>query len=59
MGVLDTQEPSAAVENFQEVLRLYPPFRDDDGAILAAVDLRCPDCDAVLSSQWVYIACGR
>ncbi|OOO05908.1 hypothetical protein OAory_01015690 [Aspergillus oryzae] len=47
----DTQEPSAAVENFQEVLRLYPPFRDDDGAILAAVDLRCPDCDAVFSSS--------
>ncbi|OGM50232.1 hypothetical protein ABOM_001157 [Aspergillus bombycis] len=47
----DTQEPSVAVESLQEVLRLYPPFRDDDGAILGAVDIRCPDCDAVFSSS--------
>ncbi|KAB8264007.1 hypothetical protein BDV32DRAFT_91732 [Aspergillus pseudonomiae] len=47
----DPQEPSVAVESFQEVLRVYPPFRDDDGAILGAVDIRCPDCDAVFSSS--------
>ncbi|KAE8383183.1 hypothetical protein BDV26DRAFT_251861 [Aspergillus bertholletiae] len=47
----DTQEPSVGVESFQEVLRLYPPFRDDDGAILGAVDVRCPDCEAVFSSS--------
>ncbi|KAE8354753.1 hypothetical protein BDV28DRAFT_71330 [Aspergillus coremiiformis] len=47
----DTQEPTVGVENYQEALRLFPPFRDDDGATLGAVDVRCPDCDAVFSSS--------
>ncbi|KAL2871372.1 tetratricopeptide repeat protein [Aspergillus lucknowensis] len=47
----ETREPTPAVENFQEVLRLFPPFRDDDGAILGALDVKCPDCDAVFSSS--------
>ncbi|KAF9891338.1 hypothetical protein FE257_004193 [Aspergillus nanangensis] len=46
----DGGEPPAGVENFQEALRLFPPFRDDDGATLGAVDVKCPDCDAVYSS---------
>ncbi|KAL4898637.1 hypothetical protein BDV59DRAFT_167259 [Aspergillus ambiguus] len=46
-----SKESSAGVENFQEALRLFPPFRDDDGATLGAVDVRCPDCDAVYSSS--------
>ncbi|PLN83555.1 hypothetical protein BDW42DRAFT_64314 [Aspergillus taichungensis] len=47
----DAQDPSPGVENFQEALRLFPPFRDDDGATLGAVEVKCPDCDAVYSSQ--------
>ncbi|KAI9375845.1 hypothetical protein BJX61DRAFT_548625 [Aspergillus egyptiacus] len=47
----DTGEPSPAVENFQEALRLFPPFRDDDGATLGVLEVRCPDCDAVFSSS--------
>ncbi|KAB8237700.1 tetratricopeptide repeat protein [Aspergillus alliaceus] len=46
----DTQEPSVGVESYQEALRLFPPFRDDDGATLGTIDHRCPDCDAVFSS---------
>ncbi|KAL4995851.1 hypothetical protein BDV10DRAFT_202764 [Aspergillus recurvatus] len=45
------QEPFPAVENFQEVLRLFPPFRDDDGTTLGAMEVKCPDCDAVFSSE--------
>ncbi|EAU32455.1 conserved hypothetical protein [Aspergillus terreus NIH2624] len=50
-GSPDSKESSAGVENFQEALRLFPPFRDDDGATLGSVDVRCPDCDAVYSSS--------
>ncbi|OJJ43849.1 hypothetical protein ASPZODRAFT_135880 [Penicilliopsis zonata CBS 506.65] len=42
---------SPAVANFQEALRLFPPFRDDDGAILGAVDVKCSDCEAIFSSS--------
>lgn len=48
----DAREASAGVENFQEALRMFPPFRDDDGAALGAVDSKCPDCDAVYSSSY-------
>ncbi|KAL2828170.1 hypothetical protein BDW59DRAFT_171016 [Aspergillus cavernicola] len=47
----DTGESSPAVENFQEALRLFPPFRDDDGTMLGALEVKCPDCDAVFSSS--------
>ncbi|KAL4738553.1 hypothetical protein BDV11DRAFT_205836 [Aspergillus similis] len=47
----DIQELSPAVENFQEVLRLFPPFCDDDGTSVGAMDVKCPDCDAVFSSE--------
>lgn len=52
-ALLDAQDPSFGIENFQEALRLFPPFRDDDGATLGAVEVKCPDCDAVYSSQYV------
>ncbi|GKZ48471.1 hypothetical protein AbraIFM66951_000533 [Aspergillus brasiliensis] len=38
------------VESPQDALRVFPPFRDDDGVIFGAVDINCPDCDAVFSS---------
>ncbi|KAL2841451.1 hypothetical protein BJY01DRAFT_249557 [Aspergillus pseudoustus] len=46
----ETRDSSPAVENFQEALRLFPPFRDDDAATLGALEVKCPDCDAVFSS---------
>ncbi|KAI9934024.1 hypothetical protein MW887_005097 [Aspergillus wentii] len=49
----DTSETFAGIENFKETLRIFPPFRDNDGARLGAVDVKCPDCDAIFSSQWV------
>ncbi|PYH48158.1 uncharacterized protein BP01DRAFT_413884 [Aspergillus saccharolyticus JOP 1030-1] len=45
-----TEDVPSGVENFQEVLRLFPPFRDDDGPTFGAVDIKCPDCDATFSS---------
>ncbi|KAL4927505.1 uncharacterized protein BDV17DRAFT_292506 [Aspergillus undulatus] len=50
-GRSSVSEPSPAVENFQEVLRLFPPFRDDDGTTLGALEVKCPDCEAVFSSE--------
>ncbi|XHF96765.1 hypothetical protein AWENTII_000383 [Aspergillus wentii] len=47
----DTSETFAGIENFKETLRIFPPFRDNDGARLGAVDVKCPDCDAIFSSQ--------
>ncbi|KAL4945135.1 hypothetical protein BDV06DRAFT_231825 [Aspergillus oleicola] len=47
----DSYETSPTVENFQEALRLFPPFRDDDGATLGAQDMKCPDCEAVFTSE--------
>ncbi|KAL4911688.1 hypothetical protein BDW62DRAFT_207200 [Aspergillus aurantiobrunneus] len=47
----DHHESSPAVENFQEALRLFPPFRDDDGTTFGALDVKCPDCDAIFSSS--------
>ncbi|PLB49391.1 hypothetical protein P170DRAFT_509943 [Aspergillus steynii IBT 23096] len=47
----DPSERAGGLENFQEVLRLFPPFRDDDGATFGAIDVKCPDCDAVFSSS--------
>ncbi|RAL08345.1 tetratricopeptide repeat domain protein [Aspergillus homomorphus CBS 101889] len=46
---VDDSEPG--VESFQEVLSLFPPFRDGDGATFGAVDIKCPDCDATFSSD--------
>ncbi|GKZ25075.1 hypothetical protein AbraIFM66950_007271 [Aspergillus brasiliensis] len=40
------------VESPQDALRVFPPFRDDDGVIFGAVDINCPDCDAVFSSLY-------
>jgi hypothetical protein len=53
---LENQELSPAVENFQEVLRLFPPFRDDDGTSLGAMEVKCPDCDAVFSSEYAFLS---
>lgn len=50
-GALDD---TPGIENFQEALRNFPPFRDDDGYTFGAVEVKCPDCDAVFSSTWVY-----
>ncbi|KAL4967396.1 tetratricopeptide repeat protein [Aspergillus stella-maris] len=47
----ESLEPSPAVENFQEALRLFPPFRDDDGPTLGAAEVKCPDCEAVFTSE--------
>ncbi|KAL4954001.1 hypothetical protein BDW69DRAFT_164016 [Aspergillus filifer] len=47
----ESLEPSPAVENFQEALRLFPPFRDDEGPTLGAVEAKCPDCEAVFTSE--------
>ncbi|KAL4803284.1 hypothetical protein BDV18DRAFT_145557 [Aspergillus unguis] len=47
----DPLEISPAVENFQEALRLFPPFRDDDATTLGALGIKCPDCEAVFSSS--------
>ncbi|KAL4778567.1 hypothetical protein BJX76DRAFT_362611 [Aspergillus varians] len=49
-GHIDPIEPSPAVENFQEALRLFPPFRDEDATMLGALGVKCPDCDAAFSS---------
>ncbi|KAL3448493.1 hypothetical protein BJX65DRAFT_317386 [Aspergillus insuetus] len=46
----EARDTPSAVENFQEALRLFPPFRDDDAATLGAQEVKCPDCDAVFSS---------
>lgn len=54
---IDPREPSPAVENFAEALRLFPPFRDDDAATLGVPEVKCPDCDAVFSSA--YVNCRR
>ncbi|KAL4976466.1 hypothetical protein BDW66DRAFT_166440 [Aspergillus desertorum] len=48
---LEIQEPSPAVDSFQEALRLFPPFRDEDGTLLGAMEVKCPDCNAVFSSR--------
>ena len=47
------EDTDAGIENFQEALRLFPPFRDDDGYTFGAVEVPCPDCDAVFSSAYV------
>lgn len=49
----DTLDEGPGIENFQEALRLFPPFRDDDGFMLGAVEAKCPDCEAVFSSAYV------
>lgn len=48
------EDTDAGIENYQEALRLFPPFRDDDGYTFGAVEVPCPDCDAVFSSAYVY-----
>lgn len=47
------EDTDAGIENYQEALRLFPPFRDDDGYTFGAVEVPCPDCDAVFSSACV------
>lgn len=47
------EDTDAGIENYQEALRLFPPFRDDDGYTFGAVEVPCPDCDAVFSSAYV------
>lgn len=42
------------VESLQDTLRIFPPFQDDDGAVLSSVDINCPDCDAVFSTSYGY-----
>jgi len=49
----DILDESPGIENFQEALRIFPPFRDDDGYMLGAVEAKCPDCEAVFSSSYV------
>lgn len=51
-GILD-EDPG--IENFQETLRLFPPFRDDDGFMPGVVEAKCPDCEAVFSSTYVSL----
>ncbi|PWY72311.1 tetratricopeptide repeat domain protein [Aspergillus heteromorphus CBS 117.55] len=46
----ESDDTHAGVASPQEALRLFPPFRDDDGLIFGAVNVNCPDCDAVFSS---------
>ncbi|PYH66201.1 tetratricopeptide repeat protein [Aspergillus vadensis CBS 113365] len=46
----ETDDAYPGVANTKEALRCFPPFRDDDGTIFGAVDINCPDCNAVFSS---------
>ncbi|KAL2811798.1 hypothetical protein BJX63DRAFT_269183 [Aspergillus granulosus] len=46
----EARDASPAVDNFQEALRLFPPFRDNDTMIPSTLEVKCPDCDAVFSS---------
>ncbi|PYI10740.1 TPR-like protein [Aspergillus sclerotiicarbonarius CBS 121057] len=46
----ETDDAYPGVTSPQEALRLFPPFQDDDGLLFGAVDVNCPDCDAVFSS---------
>ncbi|OOF91201.1 hypothetical protein ASPCADRAFT_177830 [Aspergillus carbonarius ITEM 5010] len=46
----ETDDAYPGVTSPQEALRLFPPFRDEDGLLFNAVDVNCPDCDAVFSS---------
>lgn len=54
MGI-DVLDMSPGVESFQEALRLFPPFRDEDASMLDTTDVQCPDCDAVFSSPYGYL----
>ncbi|KAI2890517.1 hypothetical protein CBS76997_6616 [Aspergillus niger] len=47
----ETDDAYPGIASPQEALRYFPPFRDDDGTIFGAVDINCPDCDAVFSSS--------
>lgn len=57
-GWITGEDTDAGIENYQEALRLFPPFRDDDGYTFGAVEVPCPDCDAVFSSAYVS-SCAR
>ncbi|GLA66922.1 hypothetical protein AtubIFM56815_010881 [Aspergillus tubingensis] len=46
----ETDDAYPGVADTKEALRCFPPFRDDDGTIFGAVDINCPDCNAVFSS---------
>ena len=49
---IETDDAYPGVTSPQEALRLFPPFRDEDGLLFNAVDVNCPDCDAVFSSLY-------
>lgn len=49
---LDVSEESPDIESLQDALKIFSPFRDDDGVTLGAIDFECPDCDAVFSSSY-------
>lgn len=55
----DVLDEEPGIENFQEALRLFPPFRDDDGFMLGTVEVKCPDCEAVFSSAYVPLLVKR
>ncbi|PWY80918.1 tetratricopeptide repeat domain protein [Aspergillus sclerotioniger CBS 115572] len=46
----EQDDASPGVTSYEEALRLFPPVRGEDGLPLNAVDVNCPDCDAVFSS---------
>ncbi|KAL2002577.1 hypothetical protein VTN02DRAFT_6474 [Thermoascus thermophilus] len=46
----DSDQTTSAVDTFQDALHLFPPHREQDGAVSEAGDIRCPDCEAVFSS---------
>ena len=48
----ETDDAYPGVADTKEALRCFPPFRDDDGTIFGAVDINCPDCNAVFSSLY-------
>jgi hypothetical protein len=50
--LVETDDAYPGIASPQEALRYFPPFRDDDGTIFGAVDINCPDCDAVFSSSY-------
>lgn len=55
MKVVDSVDPlemSPAVESYQEALRLFPPFRDDDATTFGALGVKCPDCEAVFTTTY-------
>lgn len=50
--LLDTPKTSPAIEDFQEVLRIWPLSRDGEAVSPGVVDVKCPDCGAIFSSLY-------